>query len=915
MHQAPPVTDAPRWAQLTYASFDPGNGAGGWQVKEVRGDLTPSEQREISPHLVTSFDAHVPMPEYPTPADVAAQPRRCSYLVAHDGPIGVGTGPWHAVTRGCLLHAVQAGSDSTGRPGNVFTHAVLDRRPREGAPPIRPIELWRSFDLLTPYGARDVLAATLRPGEYPEPSGLVGRDLVLSFVFDPSTWRMGVLSVLLDAVDAAMRGGPRVVLVTTGPDQAAMWFGAVSWLMSPGTARALSWSVYERGARLRQAFERGEHLVAVPRADARALSSEDRWYVVIDDESFPSLGEVGAAPHRTSAGHTISATPWSHLVQEALVDEATATRVLERADALASEAGDWGLAPAWPLAMARLDTAADGDDTAVARRTAIAQAPAVLADGADIDRLLRGAIASTLGETADDAWRALGDLDDRQPGARLAREEYLVRAFADDAWLTATAPPPLPTVHSAAPAGPRVRAAADEALARARDDDDPVRVLRVCDLAARAGRLDGDDGARARAAAVEAVRDVVAPLLLERPAPGPRASGTALAAAGLLDPRIHRDLVPTALRQAGPGERLDPSAATWLVQRGLARTPSATGAWRRPAGDPDDLDLALAVAFVRAQPTAFGAGYAAMEALLATYGSWYAIPEHMRVVTRASLWRADELDDLEQRFPGALPPEFLEATLACDAPSAALGRLARRVAERHGTMVGAIARARWQGTDPATDDSPNTDPAATLRAAEYLRTTEWAEHVRIDAFAPIVLEAAIREAAVAPTSRSQPDELLRVVEASADVAGASTRAAQRVVAGIYALPSNEALRASGSLAALAAATVDGSVAFEPPPLARVLATLAADQGGRLLDEIPRTLAGGDPEALRTLAHEAARQLAGPEASAGSRPRVEDRRIAELERLVAQCLHGVDAPEQRRAGARPRTFRTRTPKEP
>lgn len=500
--------DVSRWAQLTYASFDEGSGVGGWQVKETRGDISPYELREISAHLVTAFDSHIAMPEYPTPGDIAAQPRRCMHLLAHGDPLGASAGPASAVTAGCTLHAVQAGSDSTGRPGNVFSHAVLDRSPTEPAPRIRPIELWRSFDLLTPYGSRDVLAAQLRDGEYPEPSGLVGRDLVLDFVFDPSTWRIGVLSVLLDAVAEAMAGGRRVALVTAGPDQAAMWIGAVSWCMAPSTARAFSWSVYERAARLRSAFERGVHLACVPREDVESLDPEEQGVIVLDEADMPSLGQPGAAPHRTSAGHEVAATPWSLLAQESLVDAPTASGVLALLDDVDARA-QCPLTPAWPLAIAHLASAPDDADMTWAARVAVAEAP-----GGELDPwladIVQNAVGARLGTSTADAWNSLGTEQPQGREAALFAAEYVRRALGDPEWLAREGRVPLPNhVHQL------VDASTDEAIVRAYDErlasHDPVVLLRTADLGERLGLL----GDRERAdRTVAALTEHVAPRML-----------------------------------------------------------------------------------------------------------------------------------------------------------------------------------------------------------------------------------------------------------------------------------------------------------------------------------------------------------------------------------------------------------------
>lgn len=144
---------------------------------------------------------------------------------------------------GLYWHTVPAGADASGRPGNVFAHSMIDRSSASSI--VRPIERWGSPDWLTPYGADEVAASTI-DGTEPAPSGLASRDAVLDFLLEPTTWRIGTFSVLLDAVGRALAGGPVVVLGCQDTDRAAHWIAAVSHFMSPGTARRFSWSTFDR---------------------------------------------------------------------------------------------------------------------------------------------------------------------------------------------------------------------------------------------------------------------------------------------------------------------------------------------------------------------------------------------------------------------------------------------------------------------------------------------------------------------------------------------------------------------------------------------------------------------------------------------------------------------------------------------
>ncbi len=138
---------AGRFGQLTYSSFDRGDGRGGWQVKETSGALTPDEVQTLSSRVATRFDAGVEVGPFPTPDEVVALPRRLVYA-----PVpGHGMGYWHTAP---------AGADASGRPGNVFAHVLLDRAPAT-VDALRPVDLWRSPDWLTPFNSEQVLAAAL----------------------------------------------------------------------------------------------------------------------------------------------------------------------------------------------------------------------------------------------------------------------------------------------------------------------------------------------------------------------------------------------------------------------------------------------------------------------------------------------------------------------------------------------------------------------------------------------------------------------------------------------------------------------------------------------------------------------------------------------------------------------------------
>ena len=280
-----------RYGQLLYTSFDDESGiGGGWQIKDQSGGLTAVERELLTARVVTKFDVDPALPQFPTAEQIAARPARLAY-----SPTDVGAALWHTV---------DAGNDATGRPGNVMAHIVLDRD--TGAPSrLRPIQLWGSPDWCRPYGAADVLSTELGK-QVPAPNPEFTAAAVIHFLAGTAVDRQGTFRVLLDAVYAAMTGGPKVALLTADNTTGPLWIAAVSFFMSPGCARRFSWTTHDRPAQAVTNMRKGTHLVVVPRETATALPVVGEW-VVLDELEEPTVRELGSEHIAGAAKITVTA--------------------------------------------------------------------------------------------------------------------------------------------------------------------------------------------------------------------------------------------------------------------------------------------------------------------------------------------------------------------------------------------------------------------------------------------------------------------------------------------------------------------------------------------------------------------------------------------------------------------------------
>lgn len=626
-----------RYGQLTYTSFDTAAHMGGWQVKETSADLSADEVHALTSGVRTVFRPAQPLPAYPTPEQLDRGPRRLAYGRLDRQRAGY----WHTVP---------AGSDSTGRPGNVFAHALLDRAAGERSD--RPIQWWRSDGWLCPYGPLAVSVAAL-PGEPPTPGNVVTKDSVVQFALDPGAWRLATMFGLLDAVATALDGGPPVVLGVDSADSAAQWIGLVSFLMSSGTAARLHFSTFDRADQLTLARQSRQHLTAVPVEDLEFVPDD---VVAISEHAMLSLGELDHEPHRTADGRAITVTPWSALAQVVLLDAESARSVLDDIDHYAAQVADVGLHPAWPLAMSVAHRDEFADALTEAHAVIAAHSPRA-ASGSVVANTVAAVMRSALGTSTADAWKAVQDNDDGLAGD-LAEATYLRRAVADEEWLSR--PGRIPARDREADRHPPSRElgeAIESALAAARAGG-PYRVARLADLLLCSG-IDDDR-------VTAALRTEVAPELLD-----PESAPALLS--GLrenIGPPTRLALAAALLQHCGDTPAVGGDVVDWLADGMRAPAP-------HDLREAEPWDPAWTTAALRGVRTVLCGASDQADRWASLWWLRVSGSDRFEEVAASSVWHPDEL--LAAVGDSALPGATAVRTLVGAPPSAALDRLAQTV--------------------------------------------------------------------------------------------------------------------------------------------------------------------------------------------------------------------------------------------
>lgn len=255
--------------QLYYTSCERGlSGFAGYQFNAVTPGVHPEAMREVE--NLTAYEAPRSLPHAPTEGEIAACPVNLCFSP------GVTT---------IVANVVFTGVDFSRRLGNYFAHAIITTAPEADLSPLLPIELWQA-----PHWSRRTVDAL----ELPELRGPLSRGpldhaTVEAFVdAHPTAYQ---LPMLLSAVGRAVMTGERsVVLVEPDVEASAQWIAAVSYLLPPPFARAMSFATYHH----RPSYCRLHVIGTIPDADVDASDAALGNFYLFD---FPAGRSTNLAVH------------------------------------------------------------------------------------------------------------------------------------------------------------------------------------------------------------------------------------------------------------------------------------------------------------------------------------------------------------------------------------------------------------------------------------------------------------------------------------------------------------------------------------------------------------------------------------------------------------------------------------------
>ena len=200
--------------QLLFGSADqiPGRPTGGWGVLHESPDLAPDTAGRLV--RLATVEMAPTVPQFPSQQDLAGRPVRFRLDFVRGE---------YAVCR-----SVEAGTDHTGRPGNVVSHCARIA-PVDG---VRPVDWFFSPGWLAPFGPRAIADAVL-PAELAHAGGW---DATAAWLREHDSTRMSRLRWIADVGLELLLQGQRLVLKAPTAAEGARWASVLTWLLDAQVA-------------------------------------------------------------------------------------------------------------------------------------------------------------------------------------------------------------------------------------------------------------------------------------------------------------------------------------------------------------------------------------------------------------------------------------------------------------------------------------------------------------------------------------------------------------------------------------------------------------------------------------------------------------------------------------------------------
>ena len=255
--------------QFIYGSADQitGRQVGGWGVLRSTPDLAPDTRRALQE--LTSVAMPVTLPKFPSADQLAGRAVRFRL-----DPDGAGY---------LACRSTEAGTDHTGRPGNVVSHCARI----DAVQGVRPVDWFFSPGWVAPFGPREIAEARL-PDGLPRPRGW--EDTARWVRSDPD--RTARIRWIVDVALTVLLDTQRLVLVAPSTEVAARWASVLSWILESELAALVRIRIGEDPSSAVAQLNTGPVLVTVAApldpASLRGLPQIDLTWQLDGDEAARS---------------------------------------------------------------------------------------------------------------------------------------------------------------------------------------------------------------------------------------------------------------------------------------------------------------------------------------------------------------------------------------------------------------------------------------------------------------------------------------------------------------------------------------------------------------------------------------------------------------------------------------------------